>query len=145
MIIIILFIFICQIFVNAETGICGNDCKWELKDEVLTISGNGDIDDFERFEGSCYPIVQRDDIKSVIIEDGIKYIGAFVFNLFIELRNVVIPSSVTMIGASSFASCYKLTNITIPSSVRIIDDHAFTKCTSLKKFIVDPNNKFFFK
>ena len=70
-------------------------------------------------------------ITNVIISEGVKSIGAYVFRYCHGLKSVTIPDSVTNIGNSAFWECSSLTNVTIPNSVINIGDDAFFGCTNL--------------
>ena len=65
------------------------------------------------------------DIKSVIISNGITSIGYDAFYYCDNLTNITIPNSVTSIGKSAFFGCTSLTSVTIPDSVTYIGFWAF--------------------
>ncbi len=48
-----------------------------------------------------------------------------------EMTSIVIPDGVTYIGSSAFHSCSSLTSITIPDGVTSIGEYAFEYCSSL--------------
>ncbi|MBR6032138.1 MAG: leucine-rich repeat domain-containing protein, partial [Bacteroidaceae bacterium] len=48
-----------------------------------------------------------------------------------EVKDLVIPDGVASIGGWSFLNCSQLTSVTIPESVTVIGDEAFEKCTNL--------------
>lgn len=48
-----------------------------------------------------------------------------------EIKNLIIPDGVTRIGAYAFCNCSQLTSITIPNSVSYIANYAFSGCNSL--------------
>ncbi|MBR6807155.1 MAG: leucine-rich repeat domain-containing protein [Clostridia bacterium] len=109
---------------------CGDNLTWKTENELLTITGNGDMWDFTE-KGT--PWVSE--ISSVVIENGVTSIGADAFNgqLIEELK---IPDSVTKIGANAFANCRSLTEITIPDSVTKIGANALTNCRSLTEITI---------
>jgi hypothetical protein len=55
---------------------CGDHLLWEIKDGVLTITGNGAMDDFTEAPWAEY----GDYISTVIIGKGVTYIGTNAFN-----------------------------------------------------------------
>ncbi len=61
----------------------------------------------------------------VIIPEGVKFIGNFVFDGFERLTSITIPDSVTSLGACVFRGCTGLTTITIPDSITSIGNGAF--------------------
>ena len=141
---------------NAEihTGTCGaqgDNLTWTLDTEtgVLTISGTGDMEDFDWIcsytydpawnmnIGGCYSTVPwnsyRRFIKSLVLPDKVKTIGNHAFTCCDSLTSVIIPESVTNIGDSAFADCSSLTIIYIPNSVTSIGKSAFYQCGRVKE------------
>ncbi len=53
-----------------------------------------------------------------------------------EIKDLVIPDGMTRIGSSVFLGCSGLTSVTIPSSVTSIGWYAFSGCSGLTKVIV---------
>ena len=140
---------------------CGDQLVWTLdSDGVLTISGEGPMDDWGR-DAETYDITvpwyeYRESILAVIIEDGVTHIGDSAFADCTSLTSVSIPDSVTSFGGLAFSNCSRLTTlsipesmtsigfsafynftglttVTIPSTVRSIEDYAFYDCTSLSE------------
>ena len=100
-----------NITVSAEdipaSGTCGENLTWEFNPSTgtLTISGTGAMDDFI-FDKPWEDY--KDEMESVIIEDG-----------------------VTAIGIDAFSYCDNITSVTIPNSVRIVGELAFFYCDNL--------------
>ena len=111
--------------VSAATSGTTGDCTWTLNGTVLTISGNGAMEDRYNYKpwGSS--------ITSVVIEDGVTTIGAQAFYYCTRLTTVVIGDDVTVIGDEAFYYCYNLTSLTIGDSVATIGDEAFYYCDEL--------------
>lgn len=99
------------------------DCIWTLDGTVLTISGNGAMDDGYQPWGEA--------ATEVIIEPGVTHIGDSVFSDCSRMTRIVIPDTVTSIGKYAFSYCSKLTQITIPDGVISIGDYAFEHCSGL--------------
>ncbi|MBQ2943150.1 MAG: leucine-rich repeat protein [Ruminococcus sp.] len=72
-------------------------------------------------------------IKSVIVEEGIRFLEHESFMNCKNLEKVSLPSSLEKIGYAVFDGCSKLSDIEIPSNVSVIDDQAFSGCKSLAK------------
>lgn len=73
----------------------------------------------------------RDEVKKVIVKDGVTGIGSSAFEHCYSLKSITIPPSVTSIGEYAFTFCESLTDIAIPSSVTSISHGAFGGCKSL--------------
>jgi len=107
-------------FAATTSGTAGNDITWHLDGEgVLHIDGRGKM----KSTSDWYYI--RDDIKSVIIAEGITSICDEAFEYSSSLESVSLPSTLTQIGDSVFYQCSGLTEITIPGSVEKVGDYAF--------------------
>ena len=139
------------------SGYCGGEgdgtnLEWTLTaDGVLTISGEGKMADYGDF-GETYmedaPWVEyKDKIKSLVLEEGITYIGGCAFyqdplNQYIS-DQLVIPESVTGIGIGAFAYGRNFTgDIFIPENVESIGHMAFVEIGA-ESFTVSENNKYF--
>lgn len=87
-----------------------DELTWSLdKKGTLTISGKGEMPDYS---GDTPPWVKyRDDIKAVVIEEGVTHIGAQCFQFCTKLKSVTIPSSVGSIGDAAFYRCEKLSAV----------------------------------
>ena len=105
------------------------DCTWVLEDGLLTISGNGKMGDYT--DGSATPW-KNDRVSSVVIEDGVTYIGDYAFEYCEGLSQISIPNTVTAIGKEVFSGCYSLSELTIPDSVITIGDGALSYLPNLE-------------
>ena len=103
--------------------------EWDYEEGVLTISGNGPMDDYEEASAPWYSYAEE--IKTVVIEGGITSIGAYSFCDCTALSFVSIPATVTSIEESAFESCQSLEEISLPDSVTEIGAYAFYDCSSL--------------
>ena len=104
-------------------------------DGTLTISGNGEM----KYWNNSYVVAwdsNRENIKNVIINNGVTSIGDYAFDGCENLINITIPDSVTSIGYEAFSYCTSLTNITIPNSVTSIGGKAFLFCRSLTSITI---------
>ena len=131
-----------------ESGTCGaygNNLTWTLDGEgVLTISGTGEMRDFDTdsvVDSLYFPPWKsnREQIESVVIEEGVTSIGKCAFFRCINLKHITIPEGVVSIGHRAFITCESLTELNLPSSVSSIDSYAFYNCDSLTE-IVFPNS-----
>ena len=105
------------------SGSCGDNVKYTLDSEgTLTISGTGKMKDYGYNKS---PFYQNQNVKKVIIEDGVTSIGEETFEGCTSLTNIKIPDSVTSIEGGAFSDCTSLTNIKIPDSVTSVGNRAF--------------------
>jgi len=113
-----------------------------LSDETLTISGAGEIMDYEGRNFVLERAIEENDpevsapwwydgITNVVIEEGVTSIGGNAFSGCRYLNSVIIPNSVISIGYCAFFYCLELASVTIPDSVTYIGDSAFAHCSEL--------------
>ena len=127
-----------DLLANAEnSGTCGPNLKWLFTDNgVLVITGKGKMNDYSYRNKAPWG---ENNIKQIIIADGITTIGGGAFRDCSALTSVTIPNSVTTIEMAAFADCSALTSVTIPNSVKGIGDRAFEDCSSLTSVTI-PNS-----
>lgn len=94
------------------SGSCGGNSQYsyDTGTKVLTISGTGEISDNP---WKTY----KNDIKKVIINEGITSIKGSAFEGHKVLTSVQLPKSLTSIGFYAFAGCTGIKSITIPKNV----------------------------
>ena len=125
------------IIASGTCGAQGDNLTWTLTcDSVLTISGTGEMADYE---WNVSPFFSNLSISSVVIDDGVTSIGEYIFNHCSNIKEVVIPSSVTTIGFGAFHLCTSLVTIEIPDSVTSIGESSFSNCTSLTAVTIGSN------
>lgn len=115
----------------AQRGSCGTGVTWSLSDGTLTISGEGNMNDFSA-SGSWDEVrpsyeVYKDDIQKVVIEGGVKYIGKAAFSEY-PIKEFEAKEGVETIGTRSFEYCHNLVSVKLPKSLRIIAWFAFFDC-----------------
>ena len=124
-------------FEKITSGTCGENLTWTLVDDVLTIFGSGEMDDYSLDIGAPFYnkkvpwYDERSNITEVYIEEGVTGIGDFSFAECSNLQQVILPSSLISIGASAFEKCSKLSGINIPDGVTSIGNYAFEQCNDL--------------
>lgn len=111
-------------------GSCGKSVTWALKDGTLTISGTGEMADYEGKSGIPW-YKYANDITSIIVENGVTKIGSMAFQDCVNAAAVSIPASVKVIGKYSFAHCGALESVVVPEGVETLGDHAFDNCYKL--------------
>ena len=87
-------------------GADGDNLTWVLDNEgTLTISGEGEMGNTVPWQSD------RNEIKSVVIEDGVTNIGFSAFEVCSSLTSITIPDSVTSIGEGAFEECSVLESL----------------------------------
>lgn len=114
----------------------GGETEWTLADGVLTITGTGKMDDYAELSGaSTAPwAAQEEEIRSVVIGEGITSVGDRAFFRCYHLQSVTLPESVTAIGQYAFYES-GLQRITLPAAVTAIGDYAFERCQAMTAMI----------
>ena len=132
-------------------GTCGNSVNWIVDySRTLTISGTGQMRDFSvDYSGiSTAPWSHiGEQILSLVINNGVTYIGNYAFKGCSNMKSVSIADSVTKIGydggyssSNCFDGCNSLTQITIPSKVTFISKTTFHGCPNLTTINVESGN-----
>ena len=133
------------------SGRCGENVFYEFDNEtgVLKISGSGnmfnyeDEDLFEETEDAENDVdveedvlfsdfAKNDDIKAIIVEEGVTGIGDNAFYQCKNLDTLVLPDSIERIGAFAFEFCESLEDFVFPANLKTIDDFAFSGCEALQ-------------
>jgi len=111
---------------SAQGGTTG-PLTWTISNGTLTISGNGDMLDYD--DGS--PPWRWLNFHTVVISDGVTRIGENAFWAENSIQNVFLGNTITSIGHAAFFSCTGLISVTIPNSVTSIESWAFYDCSNL--------------
>jgi len=113
---------------NPEEWKLGDNITWNFENNVLTISGTGEMYDFEYdnhlwlFEGDYESSMQ---IKQIIVGEGITSIGSRVFE---NCRGMINPDN---------DNYYLSMELVVPSTVTKIGNQGYTGIT---EFTISPNN-----
>ena len=117
---------------NEETasGSCGEALTWSLNSAGdLTISGTGDM---ASFIATGAPWAEyRNQVKLVILGQGVTSIGSSAFQDCENLETVRLPNTLTALGEAAFLRCGKLTNVSLPISLKSVGEDCFTGCEKL--------------
>ena len=119
-----------------DSGTCGPDDVWSINAQTgtLTISGAGAINGYEKLTAVNGSLGQTasapwkpyaNDIRSIVIEEGITSIGQSAFKHLDNLEALQLPSTLTAVENYAFSRCGSLDRIVIPENVRLIGCNAF--------------------
>ena len=122
----------------AVTGVCGDNLTWSYDTNtcVLTISGTGDMYDYELGKGyggtetssSPWNGQYRKQIKKVVVSDGVTSIGNCAFYHCVSLEEIVLPEGLLSIGEKAISRCDILKGIDVPSTIITLGESAFSQC-----------------
>ena len=130
---------------NDKSGTCGENVTWKLDSEgTLTISGSGDMDNYELSTLNGSPFLECTDIKKVIISNGVTSIGKEAFYGCSRLTSVMMSDSITKIRSGAFQNCTSLTDIKLSNSLTAIEggddfyfiNGVFSGCTALEHVVI---------
>ena len=138
---------------SQTSGKYGDDIEWNYDEEsaVLTLSGKGEmgdpitivtVDETTNTTTTSYstnavpwnPFNQQ--IKEVVISDGITSISRYAFWWLAQIESITIPDSVITVGQQSFVHCSKLQTVTFGDDLTTIGKEAFKDCTALKEIYI---------
>jgi hypothetical protein len=80
--------------------------------------------------------VNGEEVKDLVIPEGVTSIGDDAFHDATALTSVVIPSTMTRIGNAAFAGCNSISQLSIASGVKVIGSNAFGGCYGLKEVTI---------
>ncbi len=72
----------------------------------------------------------------MVIEEGVKTIGANAFEGCSKLNDITIPEGVTSIDINAFQGCSRITEISLPSSLINLGGSVFYGCSSLASIVI---------
>ena len=111
----------------------GKNVTASIEDDTLTLSGTGETYDNIWWADSDDNELNKDNIKHIIVEEGITSLGDSIFYGFRKLEDVQLPISLKSIGYGAFEKCDSLKELTIPEGVTNIGNGIINSCTSMKK------------
>jgi len=140
---IITVVFVCNLFPALDSfaavrasGKCGENIRWSLDDKgKLTLSGSGDMYDYEYYDEAPWVLDYSEDIETIVFSGSITSIGDGAFCYCQYVKSITIPDTVTRIGHAAFYECLNLSDIVLPDSVNFIGNEAFYDCI-MSSFII---------
>ena len=125
-------------------GQCGENVFYAMySNGKVLLKGSGDTYDYGSSNRS--PFYRNDDIKRVVISEGVTSVGDDLFIRCLNLESASLPTTVTSIGSTAFmpademiGAAGKLTSITIPQAVTSIAGGCFWG-SALTSVTIPPN------
>ena len=107
----------------------GHEIYWTFDDTgTLTATGTGPLNDIFAHH--------QNDLKRIIIGEGITTIGENAFADNPNLESVSLPSTIISIDTDAFQRARSLSSINIPYGIEEIWDYAFQECDSLSEITI---------
>ena len=125
---------------NEDTGELRISGKGETRDFPVSIFMGGGLSHapwgFHRsYEELCNVIAKQqfapEDVQSVVIEDGITYIGASLFENLRNVTQITIPESVKEIGEWAFGACEDAV-VYLPNTIEHLNVQVFADCDAVE-------------
>ena len=116
----------------SDSGTCGDNLQWTLEDYVLTISGEGEME-----EGEAPWEDYANKVERLVLEDGVTSVAAKAFYGFDSLESVEFGDALVEIGEKAFYGCDDLDYIHLPDTFRRFGAESFRDCESLKYVYCD--------
>lgn len=104
---------------------CGEKVTWTLENGTLTISGTGEMFDYDSGQNKAPWVDDASKITNVMIDDGVTSIGEYAFLNCKSLETITIPGSVTSVGFCAFEDCTSLTGITYNGTIKQLCEVSF--------------------
>ena len=145
---------------DPKSGTTG-DCTWEFDPGtgIMTISGSGAMANYDWYGSTDSTNAPwwdfRNQIRSVVIGDGVTVVGINAFRkcenitsvefpesletiddsafIFCNLSEVILPDGVSLVGNIAFAGNENIKKVTVPASVTHIGEYAFGYISSVEK------------
>ena len=94
-----------------KIGKCGENLTWKYDSEnqTLTISGTGDMYDYEENKTPWSTLKDKMEISTIVIEDGVTSIGDNAFSC-VKATIIEVGATVSKLGKNNFMNYYSKTN-----------------------------------
>lgn len=142
----------CGAWQDENESVYGANLTWTLAGDTLTITGSGEMADWGLGTDTPWAFYY-DEIRHVVINDGVISVGNCAFGLdsdnrprsmpnptsiFYPIETVDLGSTVQRLGCYAFAGCRELTSIELPNSIKDME-FSFSDCTGLTEVTFDPD------
>ncbi len=99
------------------SGTFGEGLAWNYDADTatLTISGEGSMGDFQNYQAAPWKTF-NDEITTVMLSEGITYIGKFALSHLTKVTSIDIPSTITEFAYTAFMMSDSLTHLNVSDS-----------------------------
>ena len=104
-----------------------------------TVQINGET--YKVISIECGAFMYCENLKSVVVSEGITVVESLVFRGCTNLESVSLPEGITTLDQFLFMDCTSLKNFNIPSTVETIQWYAFTGCESIETITIPSHIK----
>ena len=119
-------------------GECGENLTWLLNEKTgkLTISGSGDMTDYDDFSSNVPWYKYTNLIQTITISEDVTSIGNGSFGFCKNVEEIIVPEGISRIGDYAFYHCEKLKSVSLPESLKEIGHESFSHCYNLTDVII---------
>ena len=112
----------------AYSGQCGDTMYWSYEEDTgtLTITGEGEMWDFELTQEPWHALFFTDTERNLIVSDGVETIGNNAFRQH-KFINVSLGKDIWKIGDAAFKGCNNIEELFLPEAVTLIGTGAFSE------------------
>ncbi len=110
--------------IAADGGECGENITWTFEDGVLTISGEGVMEDYYSYSPDYLPPWSQLPVTGIVVEEGVTYLGVNAFGRFKDdtVVSISLPASLAEMGRGALGSHLDAISIVEGNAVfKIID------------------------
>lgn len=121
-----------------ETEVKEEPFNWSFSQETgtLTLTGNGPIPTYRQYGDRPWD-AHIENIKKIVVSDGLTLVGGYAFYKHESLEEVQLPEGLHYIGEGAFELCSSLKTVSLPNTVTFIGADAFSGCSLTQLVIPD--------
>lgn len=107
----------------------GGNVKWSYdpSTHIMAVSGTGVMGVEDPFVDALRA-AYSDEVKKVVVEEGVTELNSRLFEGYTELEEVVLPESLETIGDYVFSECTALKSIHFEEGLKTLGTNAFNEC-----------------
>lgn len=128
---IISIIIFASMILSSVSVIAQDNISYKLENEVLTISGVGNMRDYDKLTEAPWDKT-KNEVKKIVFANGITSIGSWSFDGFDNVKTIEFPQTLKNIGQRAFYNCKSIEFLKFPKGVESLGDGAFNSCINIK-------------